>query len=51
MAWTSQWSLSIWISHQHPMCITLLPICATCPAHLVILYLNIIIILGERYML
>jgi hypothetical protein len=33
----SQWSLSFWMSHQYSICILLLPICATCPAHLILL--------------
>jgi hypothetical protein len=31
MSWSSRWSLSFWLSHQYPICIPLLPICATCP--------------------
>jgi hypothetical protein len=34
---SSQWSLSFWYSHQYPICIPLLPIRATCPAHLILL--------------
>jgi hypothetical protein len=44
-SWSSQWSLSFWISHQCPICIPLLPIRATCPAHLILLDLIILIIL------
>jgi hypothetical protein len=36
-SWSSQCSLSLWISHQYPICIPLLPIRATCPAHLILL--------------
>jgi hypothetical protein len=32
MSWSSQWSLSFWISHQYSICIPRLPIRATWPA-------------------
>jgi hypothetical protein len=44
---TTRWPLS----HEYPVCIALLPSVATCPAHLIILYLIILIILGEEYKL
>jgi hypothetical protein len=31
-SWSSQWSLSFWISHQFYICMPLLPNRATCPA-------------------
>jgi hypothetical protein len=34
MSSSSQWSLAFWLSHQYPLCISLLPIRATCPVHL-----------------
>jgi hypothetical protein len=37
------------VSHQNPVCIPLLPILATCPSHLVLLDVIILIILDEEY--
>jgi hypothetical protein len=36
-SWSSQWSLSFWLSHQYSICIHLLPTHATCPVHLILL--------------
>jgi hypothetical protein len=44
----SQWCLSFWLSHQNPVCIPPFPHVATCPTHLILLDLIILIILGEE---
>ena len=38
---SSKWSPSFRLSHQTSICMSLLPIRATCPAHLFLLYLII----------
>jgi hypothetical protein len=39
--------ISFWLSHQYPISMLLLPIRATCTAHLILLDIIILIILGE----
>jgi hypothetical protein len=48
---SSQWSHCIWLSHQYPSCSPLLPIRSTCPVHLILLDLIVLVILGEEYKL
>jgi hypothetical protein len=47
MSWSSYWSLSSWLPHQYAISITLLPNCAICTAHIILLDLIILIILGK----
>jgi hypothetical protein len=43
-----QLSLPFWLSNQYPIYIPLLPIRATCPAHLILLDLIVLIKLGQE---
>jgi hypothetical protein len=44
-----QWPLSFRLPHQTPIHTSLLPIRATCPAHLILIYFITRTILGEEY--
>ena len=44
-----KWSLSFRFPHHNPVNISLLPLCAICPAHLILLYFITQTILGEEY--
>jgi hypothetical protein len=46
---SAYWTLSFRLSHQNPICSPLLPIRATCPAHLILLDFIILIILDYIY--
>jgi len=46
-----KWSLSLWFPHQNPVYTSLLPIRATCPAHVILLDLITWTIFGEQYRL
>jgi hypothetical protein len=49
--WSSQWSLTFWLPHQYLTCIPLRPLRVTSPAHLNLLDVIILIMLGEYYKL
>jgi hypothetical protein len=48
-SWSPQWPLSLRLPHQHPVHTTILPIRATCPAHLIRLDFTTRTILGKEY--
>jgi hypothetical protein len=47
--WSCKWAVSIWLFHQQPKRVPVLPISATCPIHLIPLDLIILLTLGEEY--
>jgi hypothetical protein len=51
MSWSSQWTVSSWFFHQYPVCIPLLPHSCYMPAHVILLHLIILNVLGEEYKL
>jgi hypothetical protein len=49
-SWSFKWCFSFWLSHQyHTYAFIFTSIRATCPAHLILLVLIIVIILGKDY--
>jgi hypothetical protein len=48
-SWSPQWPLSLRLPHQHPVHTSILPIRATCPAHLIRLDFTTHTILGKEY--
>jgi hypothetical protein len=39
-SWSSEWSISFWLSHRYLICIPLLPIRAICPAHQIVTHIQ-----------
>ena len=48
-SWSPQWTLPLRLPHQHPVHISILPIRATCPAHLIRLDFTTRTILRKEY--
>jgi hypothetical protein len=51
MPGSSKYFLSLWFLHYNPVYTSTLLLCATCPAHLMLLGLISLTVLGEEYII